>query len=355
MEMKINNKPIGGDHPTYFIADIAANHDGDLDRAKTLIHLAAQAGADAAKFQNFRAPEIVSDYGFTHMNAQVSHQAGWKRSVVEVYADASIPFEWTPILKETCDEAGIDYFSSPYDFDAIDMLDPFVPAYKIGSGEITWLEVLERMASKHKPVILATGAADIADVQRAVHAILKINQQLILLQCNTNYTAADGNFDHINLRVLQTYQTMFPDLVVGLSDHTHGHATVLGAVALGARVIEKHFTDDNDREGPDHKFAMNPHTWAEMVTNTRQLERAFGSADKVVAGNEQDTVVVQQRCVRAARAIKAGEVIQRDMLKVLRPATPGAVKPYEINQLIGTRALYDLPDGKEIRWVDVGA
>ena len=158
-----------------------------------------------------------------------------------------------------------------------------------------------------------------------------------------------------HLRVLQTYQTMFPELVVGLSDHTHGHATVLGAVALGARVIEKHFTDDNDREGPDHKFAMNPHTWAAMVTNTRQLERALGSADKVVTGNEQDTVVVQQRCVRAARAIKAGEVIQRDMLKVLRPATPGAIKPYEINQLIGTRALHDLPEGKEIRWVDVGA
>ncbi|HET60291.1 MAG TPA: N-acetylneuraminate synthase, partial [Chloroflexi bacterium] len=151
--MKINNKPIGGDHPTYFIADIAANHDGDLGRAKALIHLAAQAGADAAKFQNFRAPEIVSDYGFTHMNSQVSHQAGWKRTVVEVYADASVPFEWTPILKETCDEAGIDYFSSPYDFDAIDMLDPYVPAYKIGSGDITWLEVLERMASKNKPVI----------------------------------------------------------------------------------------------------------------------------------------------------------------------------------------------------------
>ena len=355
MDIKINNKPIGSDHPTYFIADIAANHDGDLERAKALIHLAAKAGADAAKFQNFRAPEIVSDYGFTHMNSQVSHQAGWKRSVVEVYADASVPFEWTPILKETCDDAGIDYFSSPYDFDAIDMLDPYVPAYKIGSGEITWLEMMEQMASRNKPVILATGAADIGDVQRAVHAILKINPQLILLQCNTNYTAADGNFDHIHLRVLQTYQTMFPGLVVGLSDHTHGHATVLGAVALGARVIEKHFTDDNDREGPDHKFAMNPHTWAEMVTNTRQLERALGSGDKFVAGNEQDTVVVQQRCVRAARAIKAGEVIQRDMLKVLRPATPSAVKPYDIGQLLGTKALHDLPEGKEIRWVDVGA
>lgn len=354
MDIKIGNQRIGTDHPTYFVADVAANHDGDLQRAKDLIYLCAEAGANAAKFQNFRAPEIVSDYGFTHMNSQVSHQASWKRSVVEVYADASIPFEWTPILKDTCDEAGIHYFSSPYDFDAIDMLDPWVPAYKIGSGDITWLEVLERMASKLKPVLLATGAAAIGDVQRAVDMILPINKELILMQCNTNYTAADANFDHIHLRVLETYKAMFPDVILGLSDHTHGHATVLGAVALGARVIEKHFTDDNDRVGPDHKFAMNPKSWAEMVKNTRQLERALGSGNKVVAANEQDTVVVQQRCVRAGRAIKAGEVIMRDMLSVLRPNTPGAVKPFEINHLIGTKALNDIPVGKDIRWTDVG-
>lgn len=355
MEFKIGDQSIGKDHPTYFIADIAANHDGDLQRAKDLIYLCAEAGADAAKFQNFRAPEIVSDYGFTHMNAQVSHQASWTRSVVEVYSDASIPFEWTPILKETCDDAGIHYFSSPYDFDAIDMLDPWVPAYKVGSGEITWLEVLERMASKQKPVLLATGASTIGDVQRAVETILPLNKELVLLQCNTNYTAADENFDHIHLRVLETYKAMFPQVVLGLSDHTHGHATVLGAVALGARVVEKHFTDDNSRVGPDHKFAMNPKTWAEMVQNTRQLERALGSGNKVIAGNEQDTVVVQQRCVRARREIQSGETISRDMLSVLRPNTPGAIKPYEIDELIGTKALYTISEGKELRWTDVGA
>ena len=355
MEFKIGNQWIGDDHPTYFIADIAANHDGDLDRAKELIFMCAEAGADAAKFQNFRAPEIVSDYGFTHMNSQVSHQASWKRSVVDVYADASIPFEWTPILKETCDKAGIHYFSSPYDFDAIDMLDPWVPAYKVGSGEITWLEVLERMASKQKPVLLASGAATIGDVQRAVNTVLPINHELVLMQCNTNYTAADENFDHIHLRVLETYKAMFPNVVLGLSDHTHGHATVLGAVALGARVVEKHFTDDNDRVGPDHKFAMNPKTWAEMVVNTRQLERALGSGNKVVAGNEHDTVVVQQRCVRANREIQVGETISRDMLKVLRPNTPGSIKPYEIDDVVGTRALTTIPEGKDIRWTDVGA
>ncbi len=153
---------------------------------------------------------------------------------------------------------GIDYFSSPYDFDAIDLLDSFVPAYKIGSGEITWLEAMERIAKKGKPVILASGASDIGEVQRAVHCILRHNPQLVLMQCNTNYTASLENFNHIHLRVLQTYRLMFPDLVLGLSDHTPGHATVLGAVALGARVVEKHFTDDNNRVGPDHKFALNP-------------------------------------------------------------------------------------------------
>jgi sialic acid synthase SpsE len=239
MHIKIGKHLIGEDQPTYFIADISANHDGDLDRAKLLIRLAKEAGADAAKFQNFRASKIVSDYGFNTMHQQVSHQANWKRSVFQVYSDASIPFDWTPTLKEECDKVGIDYFSSPYDFEAVDFLDPFVPAHKIGSGDIDWLEMLEYIARKGKPVIVSSGAADIGDVQRAVHTLLAINPQIVLLQCNTNYTASPVNFEHINLRVLQTYCTMFPQVVLGLSDHTHGHATVLGAVALGARVIGK--------------------------------------------------------------------------------------------------------------------
>ncbi|MGB9641217.1 MAG: N-acetylneuraminate synthase family protein [Anaerolineales bacterium] len=354
MDIQIGQHKIGLNYPTYFIADISANHDGDLERAKMLIHLAKESGADAAKFQNFRAPKIVSDYGFKSMGGQVSHQATWKKSVFEVYQDASIPFEWTPILKEECDKAGIDYFSSPYDFEAIDMLEPFVPAYKIGSGEITWLEALERMARKGKPVILATGASNIGEVQQAVHAILKINPQLVLMQCNTNYTASIENFNHIHLRVLLTYQTLFPDVILGLSDHTSGHATVLGAVALGARVIEKHFTDDNSRIGPDHPFSMTPQTWRDMVDRTRELERALGSPDKYVADNEKETVIVQRRCLRAARPIRRGEMLTRDMIDVLRPATPGAILPYEIEQVMGKKALVDIDAGKELRWLDLG-
>ena len=354
MELKIGNTLIGDQHPTWFIADIAANHDGSLERALQLIHLAAEAGADAAKFQNFRGPEIVSDYGFSHMNAQVSHQAKWKKTVTQVYDDASVPFDWTPILKEECDKVGIIYFSAPYDFGAIDMLDSFVPAYKIGSGDITWIEACLRMARKGKPVLLATGASTIGDVQRAVDAILPVNPQLVLMQCNTNFTAADGNFDSIHLNVLKTYRQMWPNLILGLSDHTHGHATVLGAVALGARVVEKHFTDDNHREGPDHAFAMNPTSWAEMVQATRQLERAMGSANKTIAENEHDTVIVQRRCLRAARDIKAGEIMTREMIDVLRPAAPGAIMPYDINQVVGLTARQDISSGQELRWTQLG-
>jgi N-acetylneuraminate synthase len=354
MDIQIGSHTIGETNPTYFIADISANHDGDLERARLLIRLAKEAGADAAKFQNFRAPEIVSDFGFRALGSQLSHQSTWKKSVFEVYQDASIPFEWTPALKEACDQTGIDYFSSPYDFAATDMLDPFVPAYKIGSGDIDWIEALEHIASKGKPVILATGAANIGEVQRAVHTIRAINPQLALMQCNTNYTASLENFDHIHLNVLTTYRTMFPDLVLGLSDHTPGHATVLGAVALGARVIEKHFTDDNSRVGPDHPFSMTPGAWREMVDCTRELERALGSADKYVTENEQHTAIVQRRCLRAARAVAAGEVFSREMIAVLRPATPGAICPDEIDGVLGLRAITDIPAGKELRWIDLG-
>ena len=353
MNIQIGRHPLGLNHPTYFIADISANHDGSLERAKMLVRLAKEAGADAAKFQNFRAAQIVSDYGFRNMGGQLSHQAKWKKSVFEVYQDASTPFEWTPILKEECDRVGIDYFSSPYDFEAVDMLDPYVPAHKVGSGDITWPEMLEHIARKGKPVILSTGASDIGDVQRAVHTILKINPQLVLLQCNTNYTASIENFDSIHLRVLDTYRVMFPDITLGLSDHTFGHATVLGAVALGGRVIEKHFTDDSQRVGPDHPFSMTPQSWADMVQRTRELERALGSADKAVAENEQQTVIVQRRCLRAARPIQAGEIITREMIAVLRPATPGAILPYEIDAVIGAKAGVDLPAGRELRWTDL--
>lgn len=352
MEIQVGKNTLGLNHPTYFIADIAANHDGSLERAKLLIKLAKEAGADAAKFQHFKANKIVSDYGFKQLTQQLSHQAKWNKSVYEIYQDAALPYEWTIELKEECEKVGIDYFSAPYDSEAINMLENHVVAYKVGSGDVSWTEALEKMAQKGKPIFLATGASTIEDVERAVNAILKINPNLILMQCNTNYTASLENFKYINLNVLKTFASLFPNVILGLSDHTPGCSTVLGAVALGARAIEKHFTDDTTREGPDHGFSMDPKTWSEMVMRTRELERALGTAVKKIEDNEKDTVIIQRRCLRAARDIKPGEVITRDMIDVLRPATPGAYLPYEIDSLIGNKTKVSIPFGKELAPID---
>jgi N-acetylneuraminate synthase len=348
--LTLGKKKVGLEYPTYFVADIAANYDGDLERAKLLIRLCAEAGANAAKFQNFRASKIVSDRGFQVIGKQLSHQAQWKKSVFQVYQEAALPWEWTPDLKAECQSFGIDYFSAPYDLEAVDMLDPYVELFKIGSGDITWPEILRKVAAKQKPVLLATGASDITDVQRAVAEILKINPKLVLMQCNTNYTASGDNFRHIQLRVLETYREMFPSVILGLSDHTPGHTTVLGAVTLGARVVEKHFTDDNRREGPDHRFSMTPTTWREMVERTRELECALGSPSKQVEENEQDTAVVQRRCLRATTDISAGAILTEKMLEALRPAPRDAVMPYDLPKVLGKKLIQDLPAGECLRW-----
>jgi len=353
--MNINGREIKEGSPTYFIADVAANHDGDLSRAIDLIHKAAEAGADAAKFQHFNADTIVSKERFDAMGQQVSHQSGWKKSVYQVYKDASVPFEWTPDLKKACDETGIDFMSSPYDFGSIDMLEDYVPAYKVGSGDITWIEALEYMAAKGKPVILASGASSLNDVLRAVSAVQRINPQLLLMQCNTNYTGSTENFKYIKLKVLNTYRSMFPGVPLGLSDHTPGHSVVLGAVALGACAIEKHFTDDVDREGPDHPFSLDPTGWKAMVEATRELEYGLGNDGiKEVEGNEQKTVVVQRRSLIAARDLSLGEKLTKDDIKVLRPAPVDGIFPYQIDKVLGQTLKADLAEGDNIKWMHLG-
>lgn len=348
--IRVEDRYVGEGEPTYFIADIGANHDGSLERAKELIYLAKEAGAHAVKFQNFRASKIVSKYGFESLGRKFSHQGKWKKSVYEIYKAASIPFDWTVQLKECSDEIGIHYFSSPYDFEAVDMLEPHVPAYKIGSGDITWPEMLLKIAGKGKPVFLATGASEIGEVQRAVGIVLDVNPQLVLMQCNTNYTGGLDNFKHIHINVLKTYSVMFPQTVLGLSDHTPGHATVLGAVALGAHVVEKHFTDDTNREGPDHPFSMTPTSWKEMFERTAELEYALGHTEKRVAHNEQETVIVQRRCLRAAQDIKAGRILSRELIDILRPAEPDGIFPFELERLLGMRLRRDVVAGEHFRW-----
>ena len=351
--IQIGRRKIGSGEKLYFIADIAANHDGDMTRALNLIELAKESGADAAKFQNFKAEKIVSRYGFETMGRQLSHQAGWKKSVFEVYQEASLSDEWIPQLKEKCDEVGIDYFTSPYDFESVDLVDPFLDVYKIGSGDITWLEILDYIARKGKPVILSTGASTMADVQRAIAVLMPHINDIILMQCNTNYTASLDNFRHINLNVLRTFRQHYPNLVLGLSDHTHGHATILGAVALGACVFEKHFTDDNRREGPDHKFAMNPASWKEMVTLANECYQALGDGIKRVEANEVETALLQRRALRFTKDLPQGHVLQQGDLFPLRPIPEDGIPPYEIGSMIGRSLVRDVKNDDYLKRGDL--
>jgi len=344
--ISVNGRSISIDQPSYFIADIAANHDGDLERAKALIWLAKEAGADAAKFQHFKAEKIVSDLGFKSLGSQQSHQASWKKSVFEVFQDYECNREWNQELIQTAAQAKIDFITTPYDTDAVDELDPHLPAYKIGSGDITWIEFIEYVAKRNKPLFIASGASNLADVERAVAAALQHNRQLVLMQCNTNYTGSLENFKFINLNVLRSYAIKYPEMILGLSDHSPGHATVLGAIALGARVVEKHFTDDVLRVGPDHGFSMTPKTWREMVDRSRELENALGDGIKRVEPNETQTASLQQRCLYLTRDISVGEILSAADVEALRPVQDNSFKPYELVTAIGKKMLHGRKRGE---------
>ena len=347
--IKIGNFSISPNSNVYFVADIASSHDGELSRAKELIYLAKNAGAHAAKFQHFLAPNIVSDQGFQQLGSQQSHQSTWKKSVYETYKQYETKREWNEELIKTCKEAEIDFMTTPYDMDAINTFMDSVPAFKVGSGDITWIESIRKMSESGKPIMLATGASCFEDVVRAVDAILEINTNIILMQCNTNYTVKRDNFKYINLEVINTYKKQWPNIITGLSDHTPGHTTVLGAVALGARVIEKHFTDDNLREGPDHSFSMNPQTWREMVDATEDLIAALGDGVKKVEGNELETVILQRRCIRLKRSLDKGSIINYGDVEFLRPAPSDSLPPYKVNQVVGKTLIESLEKGSLIK------
>jgi N-acetylneuraminate synthase len=209
------------------------------------------------------------------------------------------------------------------------------------------------MAATGKPLFAATGASDIADVVRLLNVVRQRGTPICLMQCNTNYTGELANFRHIHLNVLKSFAVMFPDVVLGLSDHTPGHATVLGAIALGACAIEKHFTDDPHRAGPDHGFSMEPSTWRDMVDRSRELELALGSPEKNVAENERETVILQRRCLRISRDLPAGHVLTRDDLIALRPAPTDGIVPYHIDQVLGRSLLRVMKAGEHLRIYDI--
>ena len=353
-EFSLAKKIIGINKPVYFIADIAANHDGKLEQALDLISAAKDAGADAAKFQHFNAKTIVSDYGFKNLGSKFSHQKKWKKSVFETYKEASIDLNWTEKLKNKCDKIGIEFCSTPYSVELTDHIDKYVNFYKIGSGDITWIELIKHISSKKKPVILSTGASTLEEVENALNAINTYTDKVVIMQCNTNYTAEDDkNFNFINLNVLKTYEKKFPNVILGLSDHTTGEETVLGSVILGARVIEKHFTLNNDLVGPDHKFSMNPKTWEVMVRKTRALEKSIGDGVKKIEKNELETSILQRRSIRSKINLEKGKILKREHMEFLRPCPKNGINPYEFEKLISKKLKKSIKQGDIIKWEDL--
>lgn len=340
----LGKREIGTDHPAYFIADIGANHDSSLMRAQMLIEQAAKAGADCVKFQHFKADKIVSREGFKDL--KVTHQAQWPKSVYEIYEDYSINRQWDRVLARTAKDYGVDFMTTPYDFEAVESIDPLVEAYKIGSGDITYSQLIKLIASKNKPVFMATGASTMEEVEEAVSIFLRENKQLCLMQCNTNYTGDMENFRYVNLRVLESFWNRYPDMPLGLSDHTPGYTAVLGAIALGACVIEKHFTDDSSRSGPDHAFALTPGVWKAMVLCSRDLEAALGDGIKRVEDNEKESRIVQRRALRVTTDHRKGDAITDSGIEALRPCPLSAYTPRD--SIVGRKLRVDKRCGEAI-------
>lgn len=347
-KIQIGKRMIGIDYPTYFIAEIGGNFDGSMDKAKRLIEAAKEAGADCAKFQTFTAESIVSEGGFSKMTLTGVH-GSWGRTVSEVFKDVEFPMAWHKEIAEYCQKVGIDFSTSPYFKEAVDLCaDMKLPFIKIGSGDITWLEMLEYIASKGLPVMLATGDATMSEVDEAVRTIEKTgNKDLVLMQCITNYPS---KIESANVNVLKTYQKAF-DCLTGYSDHSPGHVVALASVILGGRVVEKHFTLNKHDNGPDHPHSMEPDEFKFMVNSIREAERAMGSTRKEVVEEESETVFVQRRCLYAKRDLKKGQVITADDIDVLRPAL--GIPPKFRDVIIGRTINKDIPARDPIFWKDL--
>ena len=273
-EIKIGSRMVGEGHPAYIIAEIGANFDNDIDKAKRLIDAAKECGADCAKFQSFLAEKIVSEKGFASMQLKGIH-GSWGRPVHEIFREAEFPRKWHKEISDYCKKVGIDFSTSPYDFEAVDLcMELDVPFIKMGSGDITWLEMLEYIARKNKPMILATGDATMSEIDEAIRTIEATgNNQLILLQCITNYPS---KIESANINVLKTYQTAF-NILTGYSDHAPGPVVTLGSIALGGIVIEKHFTLNKKLLNADHKISMEPKEFLIMSKKIKRLLEILGT------------------------------------------------------------------------------
>jgi len=333
----VGERVVGPSAPTFIIAEAGVNHDGNVELAKRLVDAAAEAGADAVKFQTFKAEKVVAPHAPKANYQKVAVSPG--ESQLEMVRRLELSPDAFRELKEYCDRKGLLFMSSPFDDDSVDLLDQLgVRVFKIPSGEVVNHPFLENIARRGRPLIMSTGMCCLSEVDEAVRAIRRTgNEQLILLHCVSNYPANPAD---ANLRAMHTMQAAF-GVPVGYSDHTLGIEVALAAVAMGACVIEKHFTLDRTLPGPDHRASLEPEELAALVKSIRNVEAALGHGRKEPAASEAETAAVARRSLVAARDIDPGTVLAEWHIAVKRPGTglPPSMRKY----LIGRRARVMIP------------
>ena len=345
--MKIRNREIGTGYPAYIIAEMSANHAGDIRRAKEIIHAAKKAGADCIKIQTYTPDTITIDCDLPYFHISDGTWNG--ENLYQLYQKACTPWEWQKELKEEADKVGIDFFSSPFDNTAVDFLEEIgVEFYKIASFELVDIPLIEYVASKGKPVIMSTGMATLAEIDEAVSVVRRQgNENFALLRCASAYPAIT---DEMNLRTMQNMQETF-GVPVGLSDHSMGSVGAVTAVAMGASIIEKHFCMDRSIENPDSTFSMNPEEFGQMVHDIRQAETAIGCV-KYGPTEQEKSSEVFRRSIFCVKDIKKGELITEENIRIIRPGY--GLKPKFYSQIIGTIALCDIKRGTPLQMQMLG-
>ena len=338
-DMKLGKKCVGKTQPCFIIAEAGSNHNGNLEQAKRLIAVAAEAKADAVKFQIYRAEKLYSKHTpeFSYLEGQ---------NIYELIKNIETPREWIKELAGYSETKNIVFLATPFDFEAVDILDKYVSAFKIASFEITDLELLEYAAEKGKPMIISTGMANLGEIEDAITAIKSVgNKHIVLLHCNSLYPAP---VEAANLRAMETMRTAFK-VPVGFSDHTLGINIPVAAVAMGACVIEKHFTMDRNLPGPDHSFAIEPDELKEMVGYIREVEKAKGKGIKEKSKLESEEMYIKaRRSIHAKVDIPKGTKITGDMLVIKRPGY--GIKPKFIDIVVGREAKKDIKEDEWISW-----
>jgi len=311
----VNGINIFNSNKCFIIAEAGVNHNGNIELAKKLIDVAVEAHADAVKFQTFKAEKTIAAET-PRATYQMQNMPEENENQLEMVKRLELKFEDFRILKEYCNSKGIMFLSTPFDFESVDILEPLVPLYKIASGEIINIPLLKHIASKGKPIILSTGMATLGEIEEAIEAIDEINPSIskILLHCTTNYPTP---FEEVNLRAMLTLKEAFK-LPVGYSDHTLGIEVPVAAVALGAKVIEKHFTLDRNLPGPDHKASLEPDELKAMVIAIRNVEKALGDGIKRPNRSELEIMKVARKCLVAGRDIEKGEILKEKDIEIKR-------------------------------------